>query len=154
MSALDHPIRLTVFPNRGGRELYEVTISLRNLAARAAEPAGAEKSKLPLIKLAVFGDSRTDQNCLRHDDNVLETTGIEADYDGEVIPPELMVEVLERAGIAALVYTTPSHTPTRPRWRALAPFARPRPPAFRNVALDRLHGLIDFDFGPESWTLS
>src|SRR5437762_687919 len=43
------------------------------------------KAACPLIKLATFGDQRSDRGSLRHDANVVAVTGVEGDYDGEKI---------------------------------------------------------------------
>jgi hypothetical protein len=151
---LDRQIPLTEFLDLSGGVKHEIRKSLRELAGHIETTVAPEKHKLPLIKLATFGDRRTGKGSLRHDDNVLEVHGVEADYDGEVMAPEDMAESLRQNDIAALVYTSPSHTDDHPRWRALAPFAGPMPPPFRATALDRLQGLINCDFGPESWVLS
>jgi hypothetical protein len=152
--ALDRPIAVTVFPDLSGSVKQEIRMSLRELAGRIETTVAPEKHRLLLIKLATFGDQRTGKGSLRHDDNLLEVHGVEADYDGEVMAPEDMGESLRQNDIAALVYTSPSHTDNHPRWRVLAPFAGPMPPAFRATALDRLQGLVNCDFGPESWVLS
>jgi hypothetical protein len=80
------------------------------------------KDAAPLIKLGRFGDNRTDKGALRHDSNPIEVTGCEGDYDGERVPMENAAALLEQAGIRALFYTSPSHTPDKPRWRVLLPF--------------------------------
>jgi hypothetical protein len=129
-------------------------ISLRQLAEHIGTTVAPEKHKLLLIKLATFGDRRTSKGSLRHDNNLREVHGVEADYDGKVVAPADMAESLRQSDVAGLVYTSPSHSEDCPRWRTLVPFVRPMPPAFRATALGRLQGLINCDFGPESWVLS
>jgi len=85
---------------------------------RTAQPA-PEKQALPLLKLAKFGDVRTAKKSLRHDDNVLEVYGLEGDYDGEQLPMSWADEALSAAGVAAVLYTSASHTPDKPRWRVV-----------------------------------
>jgi hypothetical protein len=152
--ALDRPIAVTVFPDLSGRVKHEIRMTPRELARHIETTVAPEKHKLLLIKLATFGDRRTGKGSLRHDDNLLEVHGIEADYDGQVMTPEDMAESLRQNDVAALVYTSPSHTDDHPRFRVLAPFDKPLPPPFRVTALNRLQGLINCDFGPESWVLS
>ena len=104
--------------------------------------------------MRIFGDIRTDANSLRHNSNVLTVTGIEADYDGGAMPFEEAVTLVTEAGLQALVYTSPSHTPEVPRWRVLCPFSTELPPEQRTRMLARLNGLFDGIFAGESWTLS
>jgi hypothetical protein len=152
--ALDRPITVTIFPSISGAVKNEVTLSLRDLASQIPLTVAPAKENLKLIKLGRFGNVRSRKGSLRHDDNLIELCGVEGDYDGEVMPPAEMAEALERAGIAALVYTTPSYASDKLRWRVLAPFAQPQPPTFRGTAMSRLQGLIAHDFGRESWGCS
>jgi len=107
-----------------------------------------------LLKLARFGDTMNEKSCLRHDDNVIEITGIEVDYDGEAIQPEEAVERLENAGIRAAVYTSPSSRPEAPRWRVVAPLSRPYPPDARAALVARVNGVLSGILAGESFTLS
>jgi len=72
---------------------------------RIAEMVAPEKARLPWLKLGRFGQMRSDKNSLRHDANLLAITGIEADYDGEKISFDEAVEIAEKAGLAAIIYT-------------------------------------------------
>src|SRR5262249_8159386 len=72
---------------------------------------------LPMLKLARFGGQPSAQGALRHDGNILTITGVEGDYDDEQMPVSEAVKRLENAGIAFIVYTSPSHGPLKPRWR-------------------------------------
>lgn len=112
------------------------------------------KSLCPWIKLARFGEVRSRKGALRHDGNMLEITGVEGDYDGEEIAPEMAASRLERAGLRAIVYTSPSHTEARPRWRVLAPLAKPASPAERMRLLARVNGALGGILTGESFTLS
>jgi len=114
----------------------------------------AAKSVCPWIKLATFGAHRTVKGALRSDGNLIEITGVEGDYDGELVQPEAAVELLERAGVKALVYTSPSHTPGAPRWRVLAPLSAPHAPADRTRLLARINGALGGLLTAESFTLS
>jgi len=85
---------------------------------------------------------------------VLAISGIEADYDGEAMPFDDAVEVLTKAGVSAILYTSPSHTEDTPRWRVLCPTSRELPPERRDKLMGRLNGLFRGCFSGESWTLS
>jgi hypothetical protein len=110
------------------------------------------KEGLPLIKLATFGSLRTRKGSLRNDENVLAVYGVEVDYDGEVVP---FAEACNRLrGTLAIVYTSPSHRPDAPRWRALLPFAAAREPVERAGWALRAGAILGIELGPDSLTLS
>lgn len=112
------------------------------------------KHNLPWLKLAKFGDARTDKNSLRHNDNILVIGGIEGDADNGQVSFEAAVQLLRAAGIAALVYTSPSHAENAPRWRVLCPLSRDYPPDQRDRLMARLNGALPGVLANESWTLS
>lgn len=82
------------------------------------------KAELPLIKLARFGDDRTRKGSLRHNANMLAIEGVEGDYDGGKLSVERAAAKLRKAGLSAVIYTSPSHTPDKPRWRVLLQIAK------------------------------
>lgn len=85
---------------------------------------------------------------------MLAVTGIEADYDGEVLGFDEAHERLGAAGLRAILYTSPSHTEDAPRWRVLCPLSAEYPPDRRDGFLARLNGLFGGIFANESWTRS
>ena len=91
---------------------------------------------------------------LRRDANVVSISGIEADYDDEVMSFDEATEILEVARLSALLYTSPSHTEDNPRWRVLCPTSRDLPPEQRARLLGRLNGSFGDVFAPESFALS
>jgi len=120
------PFTVTVFPDVTGRTARVWTLEFAALVARVANLSTyAAKSDCPLIKLARFGEQRTAAGSLRHDGNVLEVSGVEGDHDAGTLALADAAGRCAQAGIAAVFYTTPSHTPERPRWRVLAPLSRP-----------------------------
>ena len=72
---------VTFFRNKAAATLRVEDVTLRQLADRIASQTAADKARLPLLKLACFGTKRTDRNCLRHDANVTEFNGVEAEHD-------------------------------------------------------------------------
>ena len=153
-SGLDLPFTMTTFKDYAAATKHQETWTLRTLGPRINTTTAGFKKGLPWLKLASFGDLRTDKNSLRNDDNLLEITGIEADYDSEHMTVEEAVDLLEKAGVLAMVYTSPSHTADTPRWRVICPTSTPLPPARRNDMMGRLNGLFRGIFAGESWTLS
>jgi hypothetical protein len=61
---------------------------------------------------------------------------------------------LRRHGICALLYTSPSHTRDRPRWRVLALTSRPLPPSERRKLITWVNGVLGGVLSPESSVLS
>ncbi len=111
-------------------------------------PRAGTKDALPLIKLATFiGDHRTNATAEA-------IYGIEGDYDAELLQPDIAAGLLINAGIAALIYTSPSHSPARPRWRVLCPLSRAMMPADRHGLVARTNGALGGVLAPESFTLS
>lgn len=151
---LDMPIPVTFFRDQRARDADAQTLTLRTLAERIRETRGPTKSGLPWLKLATFGDIPTPKGSLRHDANLSTISGVEGDYDAGVLSPAEAAERLRAAGVAAIVYTTPSHTPDAPRWRALAPTSKPLSPDERETLCARLNGALGGVLAPESFTRS
>jgi KaiC/GvpD/RAD55 family RecA-like ATPase len=154
LDALDRPITITFFKTFAASEKTEENLTFRALAERIRTTGRARKEWLPWLKLARFGDDRTEKNSLRHDANIIAITGIEADYDGGVVTINEAVEALTKQGIAAMAYSSPSHTPEAPRWRVLCPLSTELPPDQRTRMLGRLNGLLGGILAGESFTLS
>lgn len=152
VSPLDRPIAVTFFTNFAASEKREERYTLRSLASRISTVTADQKGKLPWLKLARFGDIRTDKNSLRHDSNVQAVSGIEADYDNEVMSVDEAVARLEQSGIAAMVYTSPSHSNARPRWRILCPLSAEVTIERRAHLVGRLNGLFNGVMAGESFT--
>jgi len=150
----DSPVTITVFRSFGATSQTRMAYSLGSLAETIQRRNAPTKDALPWLKLAMFGNVRTAKNSLRHDANVLSITGIEADYDAGKMTFDEAHEVLEKQGLASLLYTSPSHTDDAPRWRVLCPLAVELPRARRDHLMGRLNGLFRGIFAGESWTLS
>jgi hypothetical protein len=148
------PIAVTFFMDYAAAEKRQRVIALEELAVLIRDSAAPAKAQLPWLKLARFGNARTPRNSLRHDRNVIAITGIEADYDGGEVSFDDAIDIADKAGLLAILYTSPSHMAERPRWRILAPASREYPPTDRARLLGRLNGLYRGIFARESWTLS
>ena len=90
-------VTVTFFKNKAAATLRVEDVTLRQLADRIAGQSGADKARLPLLKLAKFGDKRTDRNCLRHDANVIEFGGIESEHDAGTMTFEAALETVQEA---------------------------------------------------------
>lgn len=150
----DRPFTITRFPDQFARTKKERTETPRQWAARIARIEANSKTELPFFKAGLFGDVATEKGCLRHDANVLAVTGVEGDHDAGNMQPEEAKALLEAARVAAVVYSTPSNRPDRPRWRVLCPLSAPLPPARRAALVARLNGVLKGVLAGESFTLS
>jgi putative DNA primase/helicase len=112
------------------------------------------KEHMPLIKLATFGDTRTDAGSLRHDGNVRGVYGVEGDYDRGIVSVDEAVRALRDASIEAVVYTTPRHSPEQPRWRVLAPTSQPCSAKSRRELAGVLNAALNGILAVESFSLS
>jgi hypothetical protein len=156
---VSQPFLLSIFPDVRARTKREVTITepplvLPRLVELITGTAAARKEALPLLKLASFGLTASAKRCLRHNDNLKLVYGVEIDYDGEVVAFGDAVQRMREAAVLGVLYTSPSHRPEAPRWRALCPFAGPMLPAGRRGNALRVGGVLGIDLGPDSLTLS
>lgn len=152
MSGLDLPLDVTLFRDFSAATAERKRLTLNELAEMAQTRLGAAKHNLPLVKLATFGELRSPKQSLRHRANMVEISGIEADYDAGLMPIEAAADRLRAAGVAALLYTSPSHMPGAPRWRVLCPLSRPAPVASRRDLLGRINAILGGVLATESFT--
>ncbi len=109
---------------------------------------------MPWLKLASFGTAITAKGSLRHNANLLKIEGIEGDHDAGTMTLEEAAKRLENASLAALLYTSPSHTSAKPRWRVLCPTSEALAPSERERLCARLNGVLGGCLSLESFTLS
>jgi hypothetical protein len=145
---------VTIFRDIKARTKTEREFSVGELAELIRATAAAEKHGLPLLKLASFGDKRTEKGSLRFDDNMVRVFGAESDYDGGAMSFEDAVARAREAGVSTILYTSPSHTPEKPRWRGLFPFAGAMLPAGRALMADRANAIFGGVLSRETWALS
>lgn len=153
-SPLDRRIRFTQFPDALAQHKSERRLSLRAFAKQLPDTVGSSKSALPLLKLGSFGDVTTRKGSLRHNDNLRTIEGVAGDYDGGERSVAWASAKLDDAGISAVIYTSPSHQPSAPRWRVLCPTSESLPPEERERLIARLMGVLDGELARESFTLS
>jgi len=117
-------------------------------------PARPHKKACELFVGARFGTLRTEKNSLRSDENVLALYAISGDYDGEQVPLETARDRLEVLDVKTALYTSPSHTPDKPRWRVVAPLSAPHPRQAHPRLAARLNAALGGILSTESRTLS
>ena len=146
---------VTFFSDHSARAKTEEKLTLTGLAELVGSTKADSKDALPWLKLARFGNKRSStKHSLRYDGNVAALSGVAVDYDREEMSPEEAAERLDKAGVEAIVYTSPSHTDQRPRWRVCCPFSTELPPDRHYQMVARLNGLLGGVLATESFTLS
>lgn len=153
-SPLDRPLNITLFDNASARRQKRRSLSLRELASELARPEASAKAGLPLLKLATFGDATTEKGCVRFNDNMTGLDGVEIDYDAGKIAVVEATARLRTARLAGVIYTSPSHTAERPRWRIICPLSATGEPAERERLVARLNGALGGVVAGESYVQS
>jgi hypothetical protein len=154
IAAPEITIAVTFFENYNAFTNKERKLSVDELLELFTHTTAEVKGRLPWVKFARFGAKKSEVGSLRTDKNVLDVTAGMGDYDGEQISFETAVERVRSAGIAAFLYTSPSHTAAKPRWRVIAIFSGELSPALHRGMMDRLNGAMGGVLAAESWTLS
>ena len=147
-------VAVTFFKTPAARQKQQVDLDLASLASMVRSAHAPAKEKLPWLKMACFGSKATAAGSLRHDKNVTSVVGVELDYDGKELSFDWACQRVKELGLEALVYTSPSHRPSAPKWRVLLPTSHPLPPGDRVALVDQVDESFGKIFSPESRTLS
>ena len=95
-------VTVTFIKDETGAEMRRVDMTLPQLAEHIRFTTAASKMALPWLKLALFGNKRSENNSLRTNDNVLQITGIEVEHDaGEIAFGTALATILKAGGSAA-----------------------------------------------------
>jgi hypothetical protein len=143
----DHKVHVTFFPDFAAKRYATDNLTLLDLRERVLNASARKKDNLPWLKLAIFGNDRSQKGSLRHDANVERITGIEIDYDIEQVAFADALTALNELQVAALLYTSPSHSSHKPRWRVLAPTSEPLAPELRAKLAMQLNGYLKAKLG-------
>ena len=148
-------VTVTFIKDETGAEMRRVDMTLPQLAEHIRFQTAASKMALPWLKLAIFGNKRSEKNSLRTNENVLQITGIEVEHDtGEIAFGTALATILRAGGIRCIIYTSPSYVPgVKERWRILLPLSANYPPELREGFVARVKGSFDGRISPESFTL-
>ena len=146
-------MRISIFPTVSATSIEALDVTWAQFAQHCVNPPKyPSKATCPLVKLATFGAIPTAKGALRHEANMLSISGIEADYDGELVSPEDARDLLTFNGIESVIYTSPSHTAKTPRWRVLAPITDNAPLEQRRALVGRLNAALGGILAAESFT--
>ncbi|MCX7567123.1 AAA family ATPase [Sulfitobacter sp. F26169L] len=151
-SALDRPLDVAEFGDRRAIKMRSRTLSLRDLSTGL--PAAVSKDSMRHIKLGRFTGETTAKGSYRHNAAHDSVSGIEGDYDAGTMTVKQAAAALEYAGVAAMIYTTPSHQQDGKghRWRVLCPLSADTTPANRQALLARVNGVLGGTLSAESFT--
>ena len=147
-------MKVTFFKNAFARTCEERDLSTEELKELILQTSAPKKEALPWLKLAAFGKKKSKRGTLRHDDNVEGVTGVELDYDDKKYSFERALDRLKDLNLHALLYTSPSHEPDKPKWRVLLPTSKLLPPTQRAELAKAVNAAFGGIFAPESFALS
>ena len=99
-------VRITFFPDEAAQSLRSADLTLPQLADRIARQSAASKMELPWLKLAIFGNKRSEKNCLRTNANLVQITGIETEHDAGEVSFDTAIAVMREAGSAPALHVT------------------------------------------------
>lgn len=146
---------VTVFRDEQAQTKASERLTLEELGELISTTTADTKDDLPWLKLATFGDKKTDSECLRHDANLIAISGVELDYDAKAMSFTKAVAIAKTAKLKALFYTSPSYTPKAPKWHIVLPTSEELPPKEREKLVARVNGLYGGIFDDHaSFTLS
>ena len=120
-------VTVTFIKDETGQDMHRVDMTLPQLAAHIGYQTAASKMELPWLKLALFGDKRSEKNSLRTNANVVQISGVEGDHDDGTLSFDDAVAKIRQTKIRAMLYTSASHVPgIKERWRILVPLSKAR----------------------------
>ncbi len=153
---MEKELTITLFRDVKARRKYEAGTTWEKICEAVANPKSyATKNTMRLLKMASFGDQRTERGqSLRSDQNVTEVFGLEGDYDGGEVTMEEGAAMLERMGIEAILFSSPRSTSLAPRWRVLCPLSEGKEPETRGHYMGLLNAVLGGILAKESFALS
>ena len=101
------PSSVTLFENYAAKTKREEKLTLDELVMLIRISTAPTKDAAPWLKLARFGDQRSDKGSLRHDANLRAITGIEADYDRDAVGFYQAVDIDRKAPSCDRSFTPP-----------------------------------------------
>lgn len=150
----DHFTHFTQFEDTKARTKEDRILRARELADIIRTTSARTKAELPLLTLTQFGDRRTISGSLRSASNATGLSEIEVEYDGERLGFDEAAQIFRDHGLSATLYTTPSHTPEKPRWRAILSTLHPLPREDRRKLVARVNGIFGGILASESFNVS
>lgn len=110
-------------------------------------PTYPAKDQQPLVKLATFEQDSRAGGCA-----LLDIHGVELDYDAGQAQPQEAADLLQAAGIRAIVCSTYTSKPDFPKWRVFAPTSKPYEARHRAALVAAMDAVIGNIAARESYT--
>lgn len=145
---------LTIFPSITGNYTQPWSGTIDDLSSWLSEQEAKHKFDLMLVSGARYGDSKTAKGSLRHRGNIAGVFAVIAEHDAGTMTIQNATQSLRDAGVAGLLYSTPSSTFDKPRWRVVCPLSNEKPASTYSALVDKLHGVLSSALAPESWDVS
>ena len=148
-------IHVSTFKDLTGSKIDSMDVTPEQLLGWFQDPITASTKKgLRLLSLNRYGDLRTEKGSLRHDKNVISVSGLVGDYDGGKVSIDQAVGLLKARSVRAMLYSSPSSTEARPRWRVVAPLSAEVSPDKHYELIGKLNAVLGGILAAESFTLS
>lgn len=148
---------ITDFPDKLARTKTETDVSFEAFCQSIINaPPVAYKHDLRWLKPGRFGVhvENPTTGCLRTNANLLSIGAAIADYDLEEMTIDEAAEALRAAGVKAFLHTSASHTPDKPRFRAIVPTSRELEPDAYEALTARVNGVLGGVLSEESFNRS
>jgi archaellum biogenesis ATPase FlaH len=147
-------ISWTEFENVHGKKIEFYSDDIDNFVAHLAKAKAPSKEKCRLLSPVDFGENKSKNGSYRHDANVIGIDGVIGDYDDGMVPIEDAQKMLEANDIIAVLYSTPSSTQNKPRWRVICQTSKTYPTAKHKPLTEFLNRHLGDILAKESFTLS
>jgi len=159
MTTIDRLLRVSLFATVSGQSIRHEAMSWQALADLLSAPlTKADKRSLPMFVPTVYGDvwSQGRTPSLKHSGNVLgPVSAVVGDVDRSNVTPAEAAQLLQGAGVEALVVTTSSHRPAEGSncFRVVCPLAADAPLDELPRLVSFLNGAVGGILASESWNL-
>jgi putative DNA primase/helicase len=154
---------LTLLKDKTGSDIKQLEFTLPEWGSHILKADSGNKETLRWLKGAIFGNVRSKNNSFRTNANLKLLTAAVVEYDKprkgvqKAITFDEAVAIIKKAGLRALLYTSPSHKEgSKPRWRVIFPLSKhlDNPKATHEDLVAKINGLFGGQIAPESFTLS
>jgi hypothetical protein len=145
---------LTVFKNKTGSERFRGEYTLPEWRDKILAANADAKTKLFWLKGAYFGDTISKHGSYRTNLNVIHLTAVVVEHDAGTVSFDQAVAILTKAGVRALIYTSPSHETGNQRWRVILPLSCNAPKTRHDILVATVNGLFGGALSSESFVLS
>ena len=146
MNPHDRPLPATLFSSLQTAYGKSIVRSLREFAEMVETSQAQEKETLQLISFCPFAGNHPSTR------NALTFSAVALDYDAGRLTLDGAAQQFRKAGLSALLYSTPSSTRDAPRWRVVLPMSEDKPAALYSKMVARANGVVGGVLAPESFT--